>query len=129
MLRVHSDNCPVLKKTLESSWADYKAKITPTYKDLLATLSKYFGTDVNLENAKDYCVYLKWANLNEISLKLNYTDADIIGCDNLMNSLYMFLIENDEKLGYISSNEFLKKLNGQLKVILGHITYHESYFY
>lgn len=65
------------------------------------------------------CEYLTWAYYHDINLQFAYTQTDVNTCESLAVTYYNYVLDVDEKLGYLGANQFLKKLLDQLRSITG----------
>lgn len=90
-------------------------------KDFITKLEGWFG-QANVQNSEQVmsaCDYLKWADLHDIALTFNYLSSDIDQCNAIINSYYSFVLDTDERLGYLGANQFMKQTLDQISHIAG----------
>ena len=75
------------------------------------------------------CEYLKWADMQDIQLAFTYISSDVDNCNSVINSYYSYILDTDEKLGYLGANQFMKQTLDQISHINGQLQYKHTFFY
>lgn len=109
MLALNADNCPTFGKAISDNYKTLEDNVQNTFKTFLTRLTGFFGVQsADTKTAISYCQYLKWADLHNVALSFDFTVDDISQCDAIVTLQNQFYADQDQKLGYLAANQFLK---------------------
>ncbi len=90
MLRLNAGNCASWKQGLVENEAVLHTLLEP-FQSLFLRLATLFGeSEVNKEEAVEMCSYLKWADLHNVELSIEYAQEDLTQCNQLDVALETF---------------------------------------